>query len=900
MDQKLYQNLTTNKLFNLKIGPEEERLLQQLQANLKHQFYPWQKRALENFLLFEKHRQRNEITEPVHLMFNMATGSGKTLVMAALILYYYQKGYQQFIFFVNRNNIVDKTENNFIANQHNKFLFKNPIILNDARVTLTKVENFSSYPVGIEIKFTTIQKLYNDLHKERENQLRFDDFKNKKIVMLADEAHHLNVTTKQQGELIEKPLKANASKAEVELKGWEQTVNNGIKNVNPDNVLLEFTATIPDKAQGKYADKLITEFQLPEFMGTGYTKVVKLIYSSFNKRQRTLLALMMNYQRHRVALANNIANFKSVILFRSKTIDDSQNDYQQFKTLIANLSPADFSFIADIKDKLPHKLTGSQFDGSKIEQILNTWLDQERQANFNNLITYLKNNFKDNNLIITNSKTNKTKKEKTTEEQEKLLNNLEDKDNPIRAIFTVERLTEGWDVLNLFDIVRLYSGQDASKDKRGKAKAGKATIAEKQLIGRGVRYYPFSHPDKLATKRKFDQDLGNDLRSLEELYFHSDNESRYISVLKQELRDSGYLEKSTKQPTTFQLKQSQLYENFYRQASVWINQRIDNPNSKADNLNRIRQDYKDKVVFSYHDALESLTEDQPFTDSKRDIISNRGQSLTISVKDIDRHIFRKAINIKAQAANSLFRFNRLQNELEITSIDDLQKGRVFGNLKMEIKTNQADFATVENDHKLKMSLKVLSLLETIIKTQRKPKKGGQFYKISFTKQFGQPKQKLVEPDKIQEGGLVSSDWYVLDKFAGNRLEERLLNFIAEQIDDLRKGDQYDVYLVRNEEVYKIFNFDDGRGFQPDFLLFLINKQPGGLNYQILIEPKGGQFEENDAWKEKFLNAIHRRYGPGNILRAADERYSLIGLPFFSSDKMTNFNDKWSKRVVDAI
>ena len=128
--------------------------------------------------------------------------------------------------------------------------------------------------LGSKIKFTTIQKLYNDLHKERENQLRFDDFKNKKIVMLADEAHHLNVTTKQQGELIEKPLKANASKAEVELKGWEQTVNNGIKNVNPDNVLLEFTATIPDKAQGKYADKLITEFQLPEFMGTGYTRLL--------------------------------------------------------------------------------------------------------------------------------------------------------------------------------------------------------------------------------------------------------------------------------------------------------------------------------------------------------------------------------------------------------------------------------------------------------------------------------------------------------------------------------------------------------------------------------------------------------------------------------------------------
>ena len=31
-------------------------------------------------------------------MFNMATGSGKTFLMGALILYYYKKGYKNFIF----------------------------------------------------------------------------------------------------------------------------------------------------------------------------------------------------------------------------------------------------------------------------------------------------------------------------------------------------------------------------------------------------------------------------------------------------------------------------------------------------------------------------------------------------------------------------------------------------------------------------------------------------------------------------------------------------------------------------------------------------------------------------------------------------------------------------------
>ena len=36
---------------------------------------------------------------PLHLLFNMATGSGKTLIMAGLILYLYETGIPQFSFF---------------------------------------------------------------------------------------------------------------------------------------------------------------------------------------------------------------------------------------------------------------------------------------------------------------------------------------------------------------------------------------------------------------------------------------------------------------------------------------------------------------------------------------------------------------------------------------------------------------------------------------------------------------------------------------------------------------------------------------------------------------------------------------------------------------------------------
>ena len=57
---------------------------------------------------------------------------------------------------------------------------------------------------NINICFTTIQKLHSDLHSEKENALTFDDFENKKIVLLADEAHHGQAQTKQMDALDKK------------------------------------------------------------------------------------------------------------------------------------------------------------------------------------------------------------------------------------------------------------------------------------------------------------------------------------------------------------------------------------------------------------------------------------------------------------------------------------------------------------------------------------------------------------------------------------------------------------------------------------------------------------------------------------------------------------------------
>lgn len=59
----------------------------------------------------------------------MATGSGKTVIMTGLILYLYTKGYRKFLFFVNQNNIIEKTKENFLNQSSIKYLFADSIEL---------------------------------------------------------------------------------------------------------------------------------------------------------------------------------------------------------------------------------------------------------------------------------------------------------------------------------------------------------------------------------------------------------------------------------------------------------------------------------------------------------------------------------------------------------------------------------------------------------------------------------------------------------------------------------------------------------------------------------------------------------------------------------------------------
>ena len=160
---------------------------------------PYQIEAFQRFILCYNEDFEGKPHKPFHLLYNMATGSGKTLIMSGLILYLFAKGYRDFLFFVNSNNIITKTKDNFLNPQSSKYLFNNKLVIDGREIVIKEVENFEEADKeNINIKFTTIQQLHIDLNNTKENSITIEDFKDKKTVLIADEAHHLSSGTKKK------------------------------------------------------------------------------------------------------------------------------------------------------------------------------------------------------------------------------------------------------------------------------------------------------------------------------------------------------------------------------------------------------------------------------------------------------------------------------------------------------------------------------------------------------------------------------------------------------------------------------------------------------------------------------------------------------------------------------
>ncbi|WP_071123847.1 DEAD/DEAH box helicase family protein [Leptotrichia massiliensis] len=602
----------------------------------------YQIEAFKSFLVYYENDKLKK-NKQVHTLFHMATGSGKTVIMAGLILYLYTKGYRKFLFFVNQTNILEKTIENFTNPLSSKYLFNDVIEYLGNKINIKKVDNFSDNKTeDIEILFTTIQKLHIDLFEAKENSLTYDDFENNRIVFISDESHHVNSLTKK-----------TTKNEEESNRKWEYSVMNALIQ-NKNNIMLEFTATCDLKdanVNNKYKDKTVFNYSLVSFRESKYTKDFQNFATDTDLWTRTVIALVLSEYR-KFLFADLKLNIKPVILLKSRKITESKSFYNNFFKKIKNLTSYELSNLEsigiDILSKAIHYF-------------------KQKDENLEILLHSIKNGFSQDTALIINGTSDDNK------EKQILVNSLEDISNPIRIVFAVDMLNEGWDVLNLFDIVRLYDTRQSS----GKSgKIGSYTIKEAQLIGRGARYCPFVIEDEeLKFKRKYDNDVSNKNRILETMYFHSKNDSKYISELKQALIKTG-LQSETPAIPEQKIKNKSKENDFYKKSLAFSNKKLlkDRKNIDTIESNMRNKIYHYKVLTGNGNLIDLFHNDSANTSIKTNI-------KTIKFKEISLNILLGAIECFEE-----LRFDNLKIKYPVlTSTKEfLTSDKFLGNSKLEI------------------------------------------------------------------------------------------------------------------------------------------------------------------------------------------------------------------------
>lgn len=815
-----------------------------LAENMVHTFRDYQDSALRYF----HYTMTNKVFEYRklnHVLFNMATGSGKTDLMAGLILYLYQEhSYRNFLFIVNTNSVLNKTIDNLTNSQSNKYLYQPVIEIDGERLTIERVDEFpkNQSKNTIYIKLATVQSVASDIYTQRENSMGAQDYARNKVVILGDEAHHYSASTKTEKET---------------EQSWEKAIKT-ILNANEDNRLLEFTATIDLENKNiyeKYKDKVLYRYGLDRFIQDRYSKNVKRIQSSNTDEENMLNVVLLSEFRRRYAYELYGSYIKPVIMFKSQKIDASNEANELFNQLVEKLSP---DYVLEFIKRQNKTISETQSEtlGFTYEYFL------KNEKELPQIVKEIKREFSPTRVINANdSDRGGGMLEKG---QYEALNSLESPDNLYRVIFAVAKLTEGWDVLNLYDIVRISDRKDTKGNKT-------TTMAEAQLIGRGARYNPFELDGKKSYQRRFEDDSNPSL-ILETLHYHTINEPQYLKNLVAALDDMNLPTGEDKKNPLLDVKVKPKFKktNVWKNGKLYYNQSIQLSDDYYDTLAKYSLNNQEDIVINW------LTSAKEVNYKAETIYEDFSDMHQIPV-EIDRRFIEKAMN-----RLTFFHFNNLKKYIPLLNSREEFLGEKWLNIQ-----NRTIYANVPNkitraDLTAEEKLRIVELY--LLEVAQKIKKNSSSHR-GTNKFIGYPLKDYVtdykkripnydtsklfmdkNPQTVQRY-VIDEDYFVYESAIINLTEKQLIDRIGERVEELKEH-YSEVYLIRMDENMhresaksenmKLHEFNPNakdvhfEGFQPDFILYLQNAE---FFLQVFIEPKGSKIEEQQ-WKEDLLMYIN--------------------------------------------
>jgi|GEM_PF-1669137 len=521
--QTFYDLVSQDQQYKIAVGAPSPKTIEnydKIQYLLKFTLRPYQMEALSAFQLFwkdgfdsrslkqrtlQKDKDDNGKDVEWHKVgFEMATGSGKTLLMGAVILDLYHRGFKDFLILTPNTILFDKTIENFTPRAV-KSIFGDGWNLTYNLVTGNSYRDKTcNYEEGRDISFYifNMQKFYDKAassnkkdgedtmkgtpyvrrpleeslwrDKSGNHTISFMEFlRERRPVIISDEAHHYQ----------------------------QKKTKEAIFELLPSTVL-EFTATSLEKGGSEsFGQDNLYKYPMQRYISEGYGKRIFAVGCgasdekitdevTSSDKQKFIWGMMIHLLKTEALAVVNAPVKKAMLLTKARTIKHANAIDKYLK-----------DWPDSVSGELDDVLEQVNREGTDIAKIIRKSIPRSKSELVKKLSRVAKS-------VFTIHSENKSDEEVWTDYQ-----SLDD--NNAEVVNQVRIFTEGVDYDNFYTIVVLGDTVE------------KVGLAAAQLIGRGLRLY--------KEKREFDI-LGDELKEQSEILHVICERGRRFDQIVEEIR----------------------------------------------------------------------------------------------------------------------------------------------------------------------------------------------------------------------------------------------------------------------------------------------------------------------------------------------------------------------------
>lgn len=524
--QAFYDLVSQDQQYKIAVGSSSPKTIEnydKIQQLLKFSLRPYQMEALSAFQLFwkdgfdsrslkaktlqEAKNDEDKIVQWYKIGFEMATGSGKTLLMGATILDLYHRRFKDFLILTPNTILFDKTINNFTPRAV-KSIFGDGWNLTYNLVTGNSYRDKTcNWEKDRDISFYVfnMQKFYDKAasssQKDSEDTMRgtpyvrrpleeslwrdetgnhtisFVEFlRERRPVIISDEAHHYQQTKTKEAILELLP-----------------------------SAVLEFTATSLEKnsKSENFGQDNLYKYPMQRYINEGYGKRIFAVGCgtsdekvtdevSDSDKQKLVWGMLIHLLKWESLVAVNAPVKKAMLLTKARSIKHAD----AIDTYLKNWPDSVSGEIDEVLEQVNR-------EGTDIAKIVRQYTPRSKVELVKKLSVVAKS-------VFTIHSENKSDDEVWTDYQ-----SLDD--NKAEIVNQVRIFTEGVDYDNFYTIVVLGDTVE------------KVGLAAAQLIGRGLRLY--------KEKREFDI-LGHELKEQSEILHIICERGRRFDQIVEEIREN--------------------------------------------------------------------------------------------------------------------------------------------------------------------------------------------------------------------------------------------------------------------------------------------------------------------------------------------------------------------------